>query len=80
MANERTAEAIKTDLARVRDALAALEGNVDGKLTDYAKGGRTYDKTKRYDLLMKREQRLLEELQGFPAFEEMVIDDPDILD
>jgi len=80
MANERTLEAIKTDLARVRAALATLEADVDGKLTDYSKGGRSYDKSKRYALLMKREERLLEELQGFPAFEEMVIDDPDILD
>lgn len=80
MANERTLEAIKEDLARVRTALAALEADVDGKLTDYTKGGRSFDKSKRYGLLMKREAALLDELRSYPAFEEMVIDDPDILD
>ena len=80
MANERTLEAIKTDLARVRTLLAEFEADVDGKMTDYSKGGRSFDKSRRYDLLMRREERLLEELRGYPCAEEMVIDDPDILD
>ena len=78
MANERTEAAIMEDLARVRTALAALEADVDGKLTDYTKGGRTFHKANRYELLMRREERLLDELRGLPCCEETVLDHPDI--
>lgn len=80
MADARTADDVRTDLARVRAALATLEGDLDGKLTSYDASGRRFDKTKRYDLLMKREQRLQEELEQFPCHEEVVFDDPNLND
>ena len=80
MADERTEAAIQADLARVRSALATLEGDIDRKLIDYAKGGRSFTKSRRYDSLMKREERLLEELRGFPHTEEVQLDDADLDD
>ena len=80
MADARTADDIRTDLARVRSALAALEADPDGKLTDYTHAGRQFGKTDRYKLLMEREARLQEELTNFPCAEEITFDDPDLND
>jgi len=80
MANERTLETIKSELAAVNSALSTLIAAPDSKLIDYTHAGTHYGKSARLGELRHLRESLLEELRGYPAFEEMVIDDPDILD